>query len=305
MATKKKDAVVEEVQQEIPEVQSELGGALKAAREAQKMSIKDVCSSLHLNEKQVMAMEQDDFAILDSPTRARGFIRSYARLLSLDEEVLLNKHRQLFPSEVLSSINVTTETLAKASKYVGIPKYFLVVGALILLTSLVWFLTTINFRGSSEESSVETAQEAMPEVALPASERTQGDAAKALVDEIQLPQPSVPAPAAAESPKVEPAKPSVVSPAVPPAATDKVSANAGNLKFVVTENTWVDVKDNSEKTIFTKVLKPGVDEVIQAATPLKVHLGNVKGVQLIYNGKPVDYSANIHGNTARVTLGAE
>ena len=44
MATKKKEAVIDEVQPAIPEILSELGGALKQAREAKGLSIDDVKS---------------------------------------------------------------------------------------------------------------------------------------------------------------------------------------------------------------------------------------------------------------------
>ena len=49
MAAKKKEVVTQEdvKEQEAQEIQSALGGALKNAREAQKLTIKDVCSRLH------------------------------------------------------------------------------------------------------------------------------------------------------------------------------------------------------------------------------------------------------------------
>ncbi|NBO10837.1 MAG: hypothetical protein EBV25_04650, partial [Methylophilaceae bacterium] len=97
MATKKKETAAQE---EVKEFQSELGGVLKQARESQKLSIKDVCTRLHFNESQINGMETDDFSIFNDPSHARAFIRSYARLLGLNEEVLLNKHRELFPSQV-------------------------------------------------------------------------------------------------------------------------------------------------------------------------------------------------------------
>lgn len=299
MAAKKKEVVTQQEAQEseAQEIQSALGGELKKAREAQKLTIADVCSRLHLNEKQVTAMEQDDFVSLNDPTRARGFIRAYARLLGLDEGSLVNKHRQLFPEEALNPIKVTTETLARAPKREGLPKYFLGIGALILLTLLVWFVSTLNFgASSSEQVQAETTQE-LPEVALPASERAQDDAGKALVNEIQLPQqaPTAQQTASADQAKIDQEK---VEPT-------KTPANATSLKFVVTQSAWVDVKDGAGNSILSKVLKPGVDEVVQGVPPLKVHVGNAKSTQIFYNGQLVDYSSSTFSNTARVTLGAQ
>ena len=319
MAAKKKEVVTQqEVQEpiqelEAQEIQSALGGALKKAREVQKLTIADVCSRLHLNEKQVTAMEQDDFVSLNDPTRARGFIRAYARLLGLDEESLVNKHRQLFPEEALNPIKVTTETLARAPKREGLPKYFLGVGALVLLTLLVWFVSTLNFgSSSSEQVQAETTQE-LPEVALPASERAQDDTGKALVNEIQLPQqaPTTQQTVSADQAKidqekVEPTKIEAVKPTEAKSVeATKTPANAASLKFVVTQSAWVDVKDGAGKSILSKVLKPGADEVVQGVPPLKVHVGNAKSTQIFYNGQLVDYSSSTFSNTARVTLGAQ
>lgn len=310
MATKKKEAV-EQIQHEVEtqDFRSELGGVLKTAREAQKLTIKDIRSRLHFNENQIIAMEQDNFDVLGDPTRARGFINTYARLLGLDSEELLAKHRRLYPSEKLNSLDVKTETLAMGPQREGIPRYVFVMGLLVLLALIVWFLSTLNFGVSTQEVAPELlAEESMPEVALPASERTEENSAKALVDEIQLPQAQA---TTAAEPAVSNQKPlanpvSVAPPASTPSSSltvNKVVASTGNVKFVVTEDTWVDVKDGADKSVFTKLLKPGLDEVIQVSPPIKLHIGNAHGLKLYFNGKLIDYSANVHSNTARVTLG--
>jgi cytoskeleton protein RodZ len=293
MATKKKEAVIEKVQQEVPEILSELGGVFKKAREAQKLSIQDVRNRLHINENQIIALEQDDFGSFGDSTRARGFIRIYARLLGLNEESLLDKHRQLYPSETLNSLDVKTETLAMGARRTGVPRYAFIVVGFVLLGLSIWFFSMFNSAGFSQKDEVElaTSQEPLSEPLLPSPEPVQEGVGQSTVKEIQLP---------ATPQNTELAKPAAISTA--PTTPAKTVLNVGNLKFVVSSDTWVDVKDGSDKTIFTRVLKPGIDEVIQATPPLKVHLGNVKGVQLIYNGKPVDYSASIYGNTARVTL---
>ena len=301
MAAKKKEAVAEEakqltqeaIQQDAPEIQSELGGALKRAREAQKLTLSDVCARLHLNEKHVIAMEQDDFVAFDDQTRARAFIRTYARLLGLDEESLISKHRQLFPAEALNPIGVSTETLANSAKPQGIPRYFLVLGALVLITLFVWFLSTLNFGGASapKVNEAEVAQEVLPEATPSAADQTQNESANTTVSEIQLPQQATAA-AAAPQAVAEPAK----------AAEVKAAAN---LKIVASESGWVGVKDAAGKSIFSKVVKASSEEVVQGVPPLKVHVGNARGIQVFYNGQPIDYSSNNFNNTARLILGAE
>jgi len=53
------------------------------------MSIEDVAAELKLSHFQIQALEDDDWATLPGTTYARGYLRSYARLLGLDAERLL------------------------------------------------------------------------------------------------------------------------------------------------------------------------------------------------------------------------
>ena len=306
MATKKKEALIDEVQVEVPEILSELGGALKQAREAQKLSIEDVRNRLHVNESQIIALEQDDFGAFGDSTRARGFIRSYARFLGLNEEALLEKHRQLYPSDTLNALGVKTETLAMGAQRNGMPRYVFVAAGFALLALLVWFLSTLHSSGFSQKAEIDlaTSSESLSEPLLPSPELSQ-EAAEQSEKEIQLPPPPEKLQAAdagvtAAPNKAEPAK----APEVKLEATPKTNAATGSLKLVVTESAWVDVKDSTGKSVLTKVVKPGADEVVQGLPPFKVHVGNAKATQLIYNGQPFDYSASTYNNSARVTLGA-
>ena len=66
-----------------------VGQTLRIAREAQKLSVGDVALRLRLMQRQIEAIESDDFDSLGQPVFARGFVRNYARLLGLAPEPLL------------------------------------------------------------------------------------------------------------------------------------------------------------------------------------------------------------------------
>ena len=310
MATKKKETAAQE---EVKEFQSELGGVLKQARESQKLSIKDVCTRLHFNESQINGMETDDFSIFNDPSHARAFIRSYARLLGLNEEVLLNKHRELFPSQVFNPIDVKTETMALSSKKsFEFPKYGLVIGLLVILGIAAWFFAAAHFGGSSEEKAAEVAStvEALPEVALPAAERSQEDAGKQLVTEIQLPQSQSNQDQSNQTPAVAANNESLKSDANKPSTANKsvdTKAKSGDVsvKLVFSEASWVSVKDSNGKTLCSKVAKAGSEETVQGVPPLNLHVGNAKGTQIFLNGQAVDLSSSTYNNMARLVLGAE
>ena len=59
---------------------SSIGASLRAARESQSLSVEKISSQLHLSEKQIQALEQDEFQSFGSAMLTRGFIKNYARL---------------------------------------------------------------------------------------------------------------------------------------------------------------------------------------------------------------------------------
>ena len=65
------------------------GAVLSATRQGHGLTIDQVASHLNLAPRQVIALEADDFAALPGMVIARGFMRSYAKLLRLDPVALL------------------------------------------------------------------------------------------------------------------------------------------------------------------------------------------------------------------------
>lgn len=68
---------------------SNVGMALREAREAMGLSVHDIANRIKFAPRQVEALEANDFANLPQATFLRGFVRSYARVLQLDEAALI------------------------------------------------------------------------------------------------------------------------------------------------------------------------------------------------------------------------
>jgi cytoskeleton protein RodZ len=66
-----------------------VGMALREAREGMGLSVHDIANRVKFAPRQVEALEANDFANLPQATFLRGFVRSYARVLQLDEAVLI------------------------------------------------------------------------------------------------------------------------------------------------------------------------------------------------------------------------
>ena len=62
---------------------------LRTAREQQGLSIKEVAELTKLRSDHVVALESEDYGAFPAPIYIRGFTRTYARTLKLDEDSLL------------------------------------------------------------------------------------------------------------------------------------------------------------------------------------------------------------------------
>jgi len=79
------------------------GRLLHEARLDLRLAPEDVAQILHLSSKQIVALEQDDYKNLPGSTYVRGYLRSYAQLLGLSPETVLESYSSLtIPSKPIS-----------------------------------------------------------------------------------------------------------------------------------------------------------------------------------------------------------
>lgn len=87
-----------------------VGMALREARESQGLSVYDVAERIKFAPKQVEALEANDFAHLPEAPFLRGFVRSYARMLHLDEAALI----AALPGEAAKQADARTQAVEVA-----------------------------------------------------------------------------------------------------------------------------------------------------------------------------------------------
>ena len=299
---------------------SSIGALLRAARESQSLSVEKISSQLHLSEKQIQALEQDDFQSFGSAMLTRGFIKNYARLLSLDPEPLLEAHRKNSPQDQIQSISYQSEPIV-SKKAPNLKKSRVLLFGVMFILTLLGFMAykMINHKtaeGEGDAVSAKQAQEAeanvavnselMPGAALPAAERTAA-LDGTTVTEVPLPaDPEVTKPQLQKNEVNKAAEKAVDQ--TPEAKTEttkseSLNANLARAKLVLTGSSWISVQDKTGKTVFSKLAKAGTDEFVEGVPPLKFHIGNVSATQIIFNGQPVDLTANTFNNMARITLG--
>ena len=71
-----------------------LGAQFRQAREEKELSLQDVEKKTRIRFKFLQAIEQGNFFVIDNPTQLKGFLRTYARTLDLDDVVILSQYEQ-------------------------------------------------------------------------------------------------------------------------------------------------------------------------------------------------------------------
>jgi len=138
----------------------------KQAREALKMSLEEVATSLKLPRERIEEIEKGEYSDAISPTFYRGYIRTYANLLKIDPSDLLHEFNTLFGEqvEIVSSQRVGRFTQSKIAKR-GSRAGFKWLTALILLAivaAAAWGVKQKYFSvAATEQRAIPLAQSSM------------------------------------------------------------------------------------------------------------------------------------------------
>lgn len=296
------------------------GQVLQAAREAKKLTQQDISNSLRYSVKQIDALEKGDYDALPDAMITRGFIRSYAKLLEIDAEPLLTSYREVVSTQPERMIAVKSSMrpvqLTKESQ----PWLKYILGSILVLLFLLAWLFYVDYMPKSSPAVVEnTAQvaekaasvEALPEVALPAAQRSAEDGTVSDLTsgtDASVNAPSEP-PADLEGNSID-TKPPVafaqpesqsLPQAVPPQTATAAIADKA-LVMTFSALSWVSVNDKSGKVVYEKVSHSGDTVTVHALPPLRLVIGNASGTKLNFDGKDVDLAPSTKDNVARITL---
>jgi cytoskeleton protein RodZ len=285
---------------------SAVGKRLAAAREDQERELGSVASDLHLNLEVVAALEAGDESALPAVTFVRGYIKSYSRLLGLDEKQLL----AMLPS--------TEDYRPAVLKPVGMRRkqLNLPLGKWLLWLMVLTVVVVLLVYGiPTAERLITRTGQPLEQGALPLPlgdelQQVENNAAPALPE----PAPIEPAPMeAAVEPSVEAdveleqvAAPAAELPTPreePESAAEEETQTVGpaliTLRF--NEDSWVEMESNGRKLV-VGTQPAGSERTVRAEPPVQILLGNAPGVVLEYRGKPVDLEPYRRGKVARVVL---
>jgi len=281
-----------------------IGLLLRKAREARGLTVADVVSALKYSPRQIEALEANDMPLASGNVFLRGFIRSYARFLKLDPEpllALLEAENPVTPLDV-----VPPEDMGVAMPRSGGHQVSGLVAAAILITVLAAAIGVWHFM-APPSAPAPSVTSTVPET-VPAAHPV---ASTAVGPEQNLTTASA-APSDAKQPMVVPVAPPEL--AVPDehheradraAQTDagQPAADAGKtLIFQFGGTCWVEVKDASQRVIFTGEYVGGTKQAISGQPPFDIVIGNAPLVDLMFDGRRIDLKPYTKAEVARLTL---
>lgn len=287
------------------------GQMLREARERQGLSVDDVVAKIKLAPRQIVALEADDFDALPETAFVRGFVRSYARLLQLDAQPLLDA----LPGAEIAKVSTEIENVEApfpSERTARRQNLNLLIAALLVTVVIAGFALW----QANAPAPVETAPAAEDELVatpLPLPERlevldaaSEVQAASAVMPE-QAAASAVPVAAVSAASAVLPAAvtPAPKIAAVPQAASAvQPSGKTSALRLVFDRDAWVEVKDKYGKTLSNQVNKSGTELRVEGVPPFAMVVGHAASVHLYLRDKPVDMKpyVNASSEVARLTL---
>ncbi|MFB9288759.1 helix-turn-helix domain-containing protein [Pseudoduganella plicata] len=305
------------------------GAQLAAQREAMGLSIDQIADQLKLAPRQVVAIEQGDYASLPNMAVTRGFIRAYAKVVRLDPAPLVAQievtptvaptvdHGTVRREKISTTFSESrfpsmTESRAK-------PKRWIVGGAVVLVlvaAAAAWqsgiVSTDIFHRSAGTETAAVPSQPGTETTALPAPNVPLVQPTMPTGTPAAEATPPAPVPAATEppataaattpAPAAQPPVAATPAPGATPAAP-AAPAEAGNaLVLTVTQDSWIEVKRPGAKSLISRLVKAGSTETVEIDRQSTLVVGNPDGVRATLRGQPLALPKIPNGTISRVPV---
>jgi len=286
------------------------GRTLREARERLGVSEREVAEALNLPPQIIEAMEADDASKLPGTVFARGYLRSYAKLLELDAEALLGHYPK--PAEDPDIGELAPLPLRPWWQDNPLwPFRGLIAGALVVLLLLVWLWP------DGADPAADPVASRSPAAGEAPALRPSADPAADGPDR----RPGAPADFAAAAAESQPAAPRPVPvpdtaatssaagtadiPAQPPSdgAQRLTASGSDRLNLSFREDCWVEVRAADGTSLYSNLNRGGATLALVGQAPFRVLLGYAPGVSLAFNGEAVPLAPHTRNNVATLVLG--
>ncbi|HCG6611708.1 TPA: cytoskeleton protein RodZ [Vibrio parahaemolyticus] len=300
----------------------EAGTLLKNKRESLGMTQKQVADRLRLRVSVIEDIENNRFESQQVATFTRGYLRSYAKFVGLDEKVVLVALEQTADVKPKEQ-DVEMQSFSRKTKHEKHNSRIMlltwVIAIVIIGISAAWWWQNQQENSLAQvvaEANVETSQPSADEIAdidlMTEEELIASTPAELAASNNTASESSI---NAAQTDEVVPAETeeSTTEATQEPVAVIEAAEEVQEASPVVPEgmtlltmkfkaDCWIQVKDTNGKTLVSGTQKPGQDVELTGKAPFKVILGAPEGVTMTFASEPVDLSGYTSGKVARFTL---
>ncbi len=300
----------------------EAGTLLKNKRESLGMTQKQVADRLRLRVSVIEDIENNRFESQQVATFTRGYLRSYAKFVGLDEKVVLVALEQtadVKPKEQEIEMQSFSRKTKHEKHNSRIMLLTWVIAIVIIGISAAWWWQNQQENSLAQvvaEANVETSQPSADEIAdidlMTEEELIASTPAELAASNNTASESSI---NAAQTDEVVPAETeeSTTEATQEPVAVIEAAEEVQEASPVVPEgmtlltmkfkaDCWIQVKDTNGKTLVSGTQKPGQNVELTGKAPFKVILGAPEGVTMTFASEPVDLSGYTSGKVARFTL---
>ena len=309
------------------------GDRLQAARIEKGLTIDDVANRMHLSVAILQSIEENNFEDITAPIFVKGYLRAYARIVSLDEEEMIQQYMSFYSDED-PPINSTSNTSPEISADDARIKWTTYVVIFVLCGLLAaWWWNNNQKSGevvslAVEQSNAINAAEPADDSPEPAPETESSDEIIASsenslettedVVEIEQVQDEIET-TNLESTLSEESSPQIefeeVIESVDPIDEDVATVNTetidttntavlvsvnntaptgtDRLLLKVHADTWADIKDANGHRLSYDLLRADRQLTLTGQAPFTVFFGNGHGVEVLFNDEEVDVSSRI------------
>ncbi|MCC4863078.1 cytoskeleton protein RodZ [Vibrio splendidus] len=293
----------------------EAGTLLKNKRESLGLTQKQISDRLKLRVTLIQQIEENQFESDQVATFMRGYIRSYAKYVNLDEKVVLNalhhsgdaQHQE----QEMLSFSRKTKTEKHNSRIMLLT--WSIFAVIVGISSLWWWQNQQQDTLSQSLANTESSEELVVEESL--------DPELTSLEVIEAEQNTETSPVTENSDELTEVSSAEDSVTLDPVEVIKEAPEAADVASVTAEpetvapeavvnelvmqfsaDCWIQVKDASGKTLSTGIKKAGQTLNLSGTAPYKVILGAPEGVSMTFASEPVDLSGYTSGKVARITL---
>ena len=287
---------------------SGFGEKMRREREMRGVSLEEISESTKIGTRSLRALEEEDFEKLPGGIFNKGFVRAYSRFIGLDEDQAVADFEAAW-REHQAANGLLPEVLSQVEQETPEPSSnrLLAIVALVLLAVATGGYAIKYFWGTRTANTnlapTPVVQEAPPpqssaEGQSPPTPSSSVSEPVGISKEKAAPVPSASSKSPAEAPKNTPS----------PFATSKAGAaelasSSGTysssaailLEAIAREDSWLSVSADG-KSLGQGILSAQKSRTIRANKEVRLRVGNVAGVEVSFNGKPV----NIDGEPKQV-----